>query len=180
MFLSINLSIDGEVDVVFVGGLFVYIISWMGLVSGSMMVNILGFYNINGLSVGSYIVMIEDSNGCIEICIFVFIEVGVCIFDLIINMIDEICLGEMDGIVVVVFGGGIFLYMYIWSMIEIIDMISGLLLDDYIVMVMDVNNCIVIVNFIIGIVNVLLILVVGSGVVICVDSCYSLFLMLSG
>lgn len=177
---STNLSTDGEVDVVIAGGSPAYTISWMGPVSGSMMANTPGTYNINGLSVGSYTVTIEDSNGCTETCTFVLIEVGACTFDLTINTTDETCPGEMDGTAAAVPGGGTPPYMYTWSTTETTDMIGGLAPDDYTVTVTDANNCIAIANFTIGTANALPTLVAGNGAAICADSCYSLPLTLSG
>lgn len=57
---------------------------------------------------------------------------------------DWVCYEGSDGEFMVSFSGGIFFYFYNWSIGVIIVMVIGLFGGIYMVMVMDMNGCIVI------------------------------------
>lgn len=55
-----------------------------------------------------------------------------------------ICLLEFDGFVMVVVGGGIFGYEYEWSNGQIVLVVQGLDEGMYMVIVFDVNDCVIV------------------------------------
>lgn len=94
----------GEVIVNFIGGIFFYIYQWN---NGFMVFVILGVF------VGFYSVIVMDENGCMVFQIFVifqFIEIQVDV-----NVGGLVCFGDMNGIVMVMVSGGMFFYIYEWS-----------------------------------------------------------------
>lgn len=171
---STNISTDGAVDVIIAGGTPGYTITWSGPVSGSMMSNNAGTFPITGLSIGSYTVVLEDANGCMENCNFVLIEDGTCTFDLTINTIDVSCPGEADGSAFAVPMGGTVPYTYAWSTLENTPVIENLTAQTYTVTVTDANSCVAIRSFTIETSNTTPAITFGMGTDICADSCYLL------
>ncbi|MEL6837507.1 MAG: gliding motility-associated C-terminal domain-containing protein, partial [Bacteroidota bacterium] len=91
-----NTSNDGQADIAVNGGVPPYTVTWTGPVSGSDDLPTEGSYLINGLSVGSYTVMIEDSNGCTTSCNFDLTGAN-CDLTLDLQGTNPDCAGEASG-----------------------------------------------------------------------------------
>lgn len=127
------------------GGVVLIIVSWDGLVDGSLEV-VIGFNLIENLLSGIYMIVIEDVNGCKEIIVR---EVENDELDLVFDVL--VLFGVCEGIGDFVFfisGGGL-MYKIEWDgfidgFVIISDnfyVIDEILSGDYIIILIDVNGC---------------------------------------
>lgn len=133
---------DVSLMVIVFGGMFVYIYSWSNGVIGLI---------VFGLFVGMYIVIVIDVNGCMVIVSFIVMEM----FLVNVLIIGEIvvCGVEDFGFVGIIVNGGIFFYIYNWSIGVIIEDIIDLSSGIYFVIVMDVVGCMGEVSIIINVIS---------------------------
>lgn len=99
---------DGEIVVVFNGGILFYI--WSSL--------------LIGLMVGVYNFIVMDVVGCMDVLVVSVNELVVLLFS--INVIVVGCFGESNGVIDLSVIGGILFYDYDWSGIVIIEDLSGI------------------------------------------------------
>lgn len=126
--------IDGVFIVLVKGGkgLFVYV--WSGGQCKE---------NIDGFQVGNYFFIVMDLKGISVQVIFVFIEFN--LVQVIVIVIQFVSINNVDGMVWASVIGGMFFYVYVWSIGFIIEVVEFFFFVDYKVIIMDVNGCIVIV-----------------------------------
>lgn len=97
------------------------------------------------LFVGIYIVIVIDVNDCVDVFIVEINELEVIDFNIFVD-VGNICENIIDGVVSVSVMGGMFLFFYEWSNGVIIFFIFNLLVGIYIVMVIDIVECMVMVS----------------------------------
>jgi gliding motility-associated-like protein len=179
------LSTDGGVDVILSGGSPAYTVSWDGPVMGMATVNTPGTFSITDLSVGSYIITVEDSNGCQETCSFTLTDSNTCNFSIVLSGTDPSCNGVMDGAIGIQLINGTPDYTFAWSDSSLDSQgptgdQTGLGAGMYSVTVTDAAGCEAIATTTLADGQANPTMTSGAGAIICADSCYALPLSFVG
>jgi hypothetical protein len=137
---------DGEATVLATGGAGGYSFSW----SGGTVANINANPNTaTDLSAGTYLVTVEDANGC-EAVVSVEIEEPTLLIAEIVSSADVSCAGGADGSATVNATGGTTPYSYEWSNSQTGATATGLSAILYDVTVTDANGCEAVTSVLIG------------------------------
>ena len=122
---------NGSIDVSSTGGVLPLLYSWD---NGSMT------QDLSGLSAGTYVLTIEDANGC-SVGTSGTVDNNAAGFSASISAVaDEIC-GDAAGAIDIDVTGGTLPYTYVWSSGETTEDISGIPEGSYEVTVTDNNSC---------------------------------------
>ncbi|MFH1319264.1 MAG: PKD domain-containing protein [Bacteroidota bacterium] len=108
--------------------------------SSSIMIDS-GVTFISGLSGGIYTVTVTDANGCITSNIIPINE-PTLLASAIISSTDASCNGDCDGTAVVMVGGGVAPYTYLWTDGQTTPTATGLCWGIHNVIITDIDNCI--------------------------------------
>lgn len=129
--VSCNGKNDGSIKVVASGGTTPYSFYWPHNSSTSA--------NVSGLKAGTYIVDVQDANGCIKTEQIVVAEP--LVLTAVVNGKDVSCHAGTNGEAAVIPAGGTAPYTYLWSNGTTTATASQLVLGIYSVMVTDANGC---------------------------------------
>ena len=124
---------DGDITVNHSGGTPGYSYSWSNLQTTQ---------TTTGLSIGSFSVIVTDTNGCTDTSVSVAMTQPDSLYILSITSTDVLCNGGNDGTATVTASGGVLQYSYLWSngaMTQTANMSTG----NYSVGVTDANGCMV-------------------------------------
>ena len=128
--ISCNGLFDGSINANVTGGSTPYTYIWdFGSVSNS----------VSGLGIGTYSVIVTDSAGCTENESVTLTEPD--LINLSTTSVDALCYDSLNGSATVNTIGGTSPYSYLWSDGQITQTSTGLLSDNYSVLVTDVNGC---------------------------------------
>lgn len=121
---------DGSIDVTISGGEAPYTYAWSNGATTE---------DVTGLAPGNYTLNITDARGCSTNQAFNIIEPPVLSLGYSVNNVS--CFGLADGSIDITVSGGSAPYSYSWSNTSTSEDITGLVADDYIITVTDVNGC---------------------------------------
>lgn len=149
---------DGSIDLTVTGGTPGYTYTWSGGLPANQ-----DQQNLNG---GTYMVTVEDANGCTEMLTIV-VDQSPEVFISVANVTDVTCAGAADGGIDITISGGAPPFTYSWdngSGSEDLTNVNG---GTYGVTVTDVNGCSITTSATVGEENVLTVTVSGAGTVTC-------------
>jgi len=121
---------DGSIDVTVSGGEAPYTYAWSNGATTE---------DVTGLAPGNYTLNITDARGCSTNQAYNIIEPTALSLGYSVNNVS--CFGLADGSVDITVNGGSAPYTYSWSNASTSEDITGLIADDYIITVTDVNGC---------------------------------------
>ncbi len=123
---------DGTADLTVSGGTAPYTFSWNNGATTE---------DLSGLSEGTYIVTVTDTNGCSMMDTIVLTEPSELLVDAYL-ISDNICPSDNNGSVYVTYSGGVGPYMVSWTGGASADTLTGLASGWYIVAIIDTNGSI--------------------------------------
>jgi gliding motility-associated-like protein len=123
---------DGSIDLTVTGGTAPYGFSWS---NGSV------DEDLNGLSAGTYSVIIIDSNGCSDSAIVVIVQPQAALALSTVSTSDVDCFGNSNGSIDLSVSGGTVPYSYQWSNGSNSEDLNGIPSGIYTVLVLDANGC---------------------------------------
>lgn len=172
---------DGQAQLIISGGTEFYTISWTGPSNGSQILATADTLVLNNLPAGSYQVTLTDFNNCSTTCNFA-INVEGC--DIMLDLIgtDATCPDATDGAIQATITGGQAPFIYDWNVntLDGIEDPSGLAPGNYILNVIDNNNCIVTKSIEISPISPAPTALLSSGNIICEDDCFIFDINLTG
>ena len=122
-----------------------FTLTWQGPQSGSMVINVLGPYTLESIPPGNYNFLIVDANGN-EVNLTADIDVhetpeASAAIALSFGEFDISCHGNEDGAAFAIASGGTEPYTYFWSTGDMGPEITGLGAGEYVVTLVDANQC---------------------------------------
>ncbi|MEA3494428.1 MAG: gliding motility-associated C-terminal domain-containing protein, partial [Bacteroidota bacterium] len=121
---------NGYINLTLSGGIPSFILTWSNGKTGTY---------LNNLSAGTYNVIIEQANNCLNYDTFEIIEPDSLYLNY--NKINEGCKGDKNGSIDVEVFGGIKPYQYIWNNNSKKEDINGLEVGAFLIVVTDSNGC---------------------------------------
>ncbi|OEK02778.1 hypothetical protein BFP97_15135 [Roseivirga sp. 4D4] len=121
---------DGTVDITVSGGEAPYTFAWSNGETTE---------DVTSLAPGNYTVNITDARGCTTNQAFNIVEPSALSLGYAVNNVS--CFGLANGSIDITVSGGSAPYSYSWSNASTSEDITGLIADDYIITVTDVNGC---------------------------------------
>ncbi|MDX1939363.1 MAG: gliding motility-associated C-terminal domain-containing protein [Saprospiraceae bacterium] len=166
---------DGQAQIIVTGGTAAYNIFWTGPINGTQTLAIADTVILSNLPAGSYEVTITDRNNCTTTCNFA-INVEGCDISLSLAGTNATCPNTADGAIQSTITGGVAPFTFDWS-VDSLDGIEdpiGLAPGNYILNVVDANNCIVTENIEIASLSPLPTATLSPGGAVCEDDCFTL------
>ena len=128
--VSCNGGNDGAIDITASGGSGSYTYLWSNTSTDE---------DLSGLTAGPYTVTITDVNSCTTQLAYTVSEPSALQLSSVVT--NTLCNGDSNGAIDLTVNGGTSPYAYLWSNTETTQDITGLVADDYIVVVTDSNSC---------------------------------------
>lgn len=172
---------DGIARIILSGGTANYTVTWTGPASGNQTLTMPDTLVINNLPAGAYEVTVTDANGCAQTCNFAINVLG-C--DITLDMVgqDASCPDADDGAIDVTITGGTAPFTFDWSddALDGTQSPTGLAVGNYVLTVIDANNCVVSSNIDINARLTPPTANVSAGGIACGDACYTFNLNYTG
>jgi hypothetical protein len=133
---SCNGFLDGNINIQTTGGTAPYTYLWSNGDTNQILQNI---------GAGQYLLTVTDSNNCVKLDSISLSEPALITYSP--NVIDALCYGDNNGSISVNVFGGTLPYFYNWSTGDSTSSINNLSAGNYILSVIDSNNCLMIDSF---------------------------------
>jgi len=125
---------DGSIDLTVTGGTNPYSYSWS---------NAANTQDINSLSVGTYTVVVTDSNNCIDSIQSIVAQPSAPLISDLFTSTPVLCYGDSTGTINLSVSGGTAPYTYSWSNGQTTQDLDSLIMGTYIYIVTDTNGCVI-------------------------------------
>lgn len=130
---SCDASSDGSIAVAAIGGTAPYDYTWDNGMAGDQ---------INGLSAGSYVLTVEDANGCVFVSDPIVVDAPEALAIISASIEDAVCAGGASGAIDLDVAGGTPPYTYSWSNGTNSEDLEDVAAGTYDVTVTDANGCV--------------------------------------